>query len=260
MNDTWLLANSWKKNRFRRLPVNVVPSITFNGTNQYAIGINGTNGFDFSAFANKSSLTFNCLITLGSLINTSTVGKAVFDISDSVRGHVLTLFLGIATAASALETITLGRTDPSPTTTFLTNTIPPGFLLLTVVVNSGSAAQLYINGVLQTGSSGTNTNVVAATQGLTVDRIAIGASALGTAFNDSSFREISFVGRSLTGAEVLNLANYYLSNLNRSLKDYALYNDAAFIELYTGDRSGTGASSILLASKSSTRNLRLVNF
>lgn len=240
---------------------------TTDGTNDYYVGINGTNGFVITPFQGHTSFTFSILINFGSVIDSATTVKRILEIANSARTAIYGNDLGAFTSTLTSEYIGLftlisGVTRARGVTS--ATSIAAGWHHIVLAV-SGVAPKIIIDGVEITSTNGTGGAPVNATAGFTANQVSLMGTTAGGAPFGCTWREAALLNTAFVQANALDLYQYYtrngnvsLANSRRSIWRYlgTTTGRSQIIELYKGNESGTD----LLASKAAASDLTKTGF
>jgi hypothetical protein len=246
---------------------NIVYTQTTDGTNDYYVGIDGTNGFSITPFQGVSNMTFNVLINFPSIINAASSVKRIVEISDAARTNIFGIDLGNFTGGLTNEYIGVftsiggvvrasGVTDGG--------SISAGWHMISVRVNP-SAVVITIDGVNKTITDNGTGRPVTISTGYTATRLALmGTTAGGVPFG-CTWREAVFMNSGFTSAQMADMYNYYTDDVNtaivesnRSLWKYfgAPGSRSQILGFYQGNESGSD----LLDRVNTARDLTKTNF
>lgn len=243
-------------------------SQTTDGTNDYYSGINGTNGFSITPFANLSGLTFSIIITLPAQIDSTSTQKRLFEVADSTRTNLLAIDLGAFSGTLTNEYIgasLVTGTTKSGGRLSAVESISAGTHLVMVSVGGGSNVIISIDGSERNATANAFGVPATATSTFTANRVGLMASASGSVPTGATWREAMVINESWPIANHLGLYNYYtrngnvpIANSDRSAWRYLVTptSRAKIAALWKGDESGTD----LLDSVTTGSDLTKTNF
>lgn len=247
--------------------VNRVYTQTTDGTNDYYVGIDGTNGFAIAPFQGISTMTFHALINFPSTINSASTATRVLEISDTSRTNIYGIDIGAYTGALTNEYIgTFTNLAGAVRSTGCTDggSITAGWHTVMVKVSAGTVV-IAIDGVGKTLTNSAGGAPLTISSGYTATRLGLMAGTNGVIPTGCTFRDVALLSSSLTAANALDLYKYYtkdgnitLAESDRSIWKYMAGSSsyASILGLWQGNESGTN----LLGKKSSARNLTKTNF
>jgi hypothetical protein len=239
-----------------------------NGTDEYYVGIDGTNGFSITPFASHTNFTFNVLVNFPSVITSATAVGRMLEIANSGRtslyGNDIGGFTGTLTNEYiGLFTLISGITRSSGVTS--ASSIPAGWHMITISV-SATVVRYCIDGVevaMTDGGAGRPQN---ATNGFTVNKMSLmGTTAGGAYVPTTGWREACLLNTIWSEANALMVYRYYtrnggvtLANSDRSIWKYLSSSSgrAQIIALYKGNESAGD----LLDSKTTASDLTKTGF
>jgi hypothetical protein len=234
---------------------NKVPELSWNGTNQYAIGIDGVNGFNKNLFSQKTGFTFNIVLRTSFIINEATIGARLCELSSPDRTQFHFCNIGQVSSSIANEYIGFGKFVNSSPNLWVQNDQKSinstTYTMLTYSMDAfGSTRRILVNGI---NIGGTVVNVPSEVDN--VDRVSLFGTVNGVSLFSGVTRECFFMRRLITDAEGKSIFNHYFGKSKSLISSHSLYNDTHFIDAYSMKKSGN----ILLASKSASHNLTIVN-
>jgi hypothetical protein len=238
-------------------------AINFN-VGQYAVGIDGTNGFAIADWLGLSSLSISAILEFKVPFTYDSGAWSLFYLSDNNAANFSGLTVGIGgpwTVRATNEYITMSRISSGAQDwhrSSLTESL--SYINFITWVYSSSPA-IYLNGALVAGAN-TAINLITATAGISnITRLSLGALWNGlNATGRVKARDISFFGRAITLAEHQSFWAMYGGTQNKlgfednTMKAHSLYKEA--IELYTGRKE----NNVLIAEKKTSHNLQLMGF
>jgi hypothetical protein len=248
-------------------PHNIVSTQTTDGTNDYYVGIDGTNGFSITPFAGVSNMTFSILVNFPSTINAASSGRRIVEISDATRtnlfgidvgnftGGLTNEYIGVFTNISGVNRAS-GVTDGG--------SITSGWHMISVRVNS-SAVVITVDGVNKTITDNATGRPLTISTGYTATRLALMATTAGGVPTGCTWREAVFLASGFTSTQMDDMHHYYtddvntpLVNSNKSLWKYfgSPTSRSLILAFYSGNESGSD----LLDRVNTARDLTKTNF
>jgi hypothetical protein len=239
-------------------------AINFN-VGQYAVGIDGANGFAIADWVGLSAMTVNAVIETSIAHNYLSSAFPLFYLSDNQSVINVGLTAGIGgnwTSSAANEYITMSRvSNPNPAAhVYRASTTESVSFINFVSFVYGATPAINLNGAAVS-TTAFNT-ISSATSGLAnITRLSLcgyfnGSNAPGKV----KVRDLSFFPRAMTLAEHQAFWTMYGGSQNKlgfddmTIKAHILYKEA--IELYTGRREGN----VLIAEKKTSHNLQLMGY
>lgn len=246
---------------------NRVYTQTTDGTNDYYVGINGTNGFSITPFSSIDTMTFSILINFTSTVNSSTSGARILEISDSTRTNLFGIDIGNFTGGITNEylgvfTLIGGITRASGVADG--GSISAGWHHIGVRVNPSSVV-IAVDGVGKTLTNNVGGRPLTITTGYTANRISLMATTAGGVPLGCTWREALCMSGSLDATQMDDLLNFYTRDKNVPLgfSDRSVWRylgtptgRAMILALYKGNESGSD----LLDAVDTARDLTKTNF
>jgi hypothetical protein len=236
---------------------------TTDGTNDYYLGIDGTNGFSITEFQGRAEGTFHILINVPATINSALAQKIVLEFSDAARTNLWNNDFGAFSGLTTLEYMGLVRVLAGATRALCLRdggSISTGWHLITFSTSAANSS-VAIDGVVPTVQA-FNGNINTITSSFTATRLALMAATNGAAPYGCEWREAAFFIDAWTAQECLDLYNYYtkngvvsLANTRRSIVHFGPHKQY-LVDVYKGNVSGSD----LLAHKNTAHDLTLTNF
>lgn len=241
---------------------------TTDGTNDYYVGIDGTNGFAISPFAGISTMTFSILINFPSTINSSTSGQRIVEIADSTRTNLFGIDIGNFTGGLTNEYIgvftNISAANRASGVTTGGGSISAGWHMISVRVNS-TAVVITIDGVDQTLTNNATGRPVTISTGYTANKMSLMATTAGGVPVGCEWRDALFLNTALSAAQMDDLYNFYTKDNNVPLEfsdrsAWKYYGSTSgrsqVIAFYSGKESGSD----LLDNVNTARDLTKTNF
>jgi hypothetical protein len=218
----------------------------FDGVNDYAVGVHGTNGFSISDFIVSGDFMLNAIVNFDTPVNGQDVGTRLFMIrnTSSTVGYIIGM--GNQTSGVANEIIEINKNfDPDFWRAYSDATAElSGWHMVTITQTSTNGFRIYIDGTRVDNVTSTTNPTSTTLTGCTQIYL---ASSLGTGqYANVSYRQMSYwKGRTFADADVTTLWNFYTTTgtvpIGDSTVDMATdtgyFSDAALKELWKGDVS-----------------------
>lgn len=241
---------------------------TTDGTNDYYVGIDGTNSFSITPFAGLADITFNILINFPSQVDSTDAQARLLEIANSARTSLFGVDVGAYSGLLTNEYIGLftniaGAVKTSGVVT--ATSISAGWHMITVSM-AATAIVLCVDGVLRSVTAGSTGAPVNITSGFTANRLSLMATTAGGVPYGCTWREAMLLNTGWAEANALIMYNYYtrdgnvpLGNSNRSAWRYMVTPAARaqILELWKGNESGTD---LLPSKNASSGKLTKTNF